>query len=62
MRILEKENSKGQHCVERVCQKLRHVQIILKNTVLIDPNRPQSSANDVEGVEYRGEYVNFDVS
>ena len=41
------------------CQILRHVQLIFKKTVLelIDfqsnpPMRPQSAANDVEGVEY----------
>ena len=43
-----------------ICQKLRHVQVILKNTVrlLIDfqinpPKRPQSAANDLESVENR---------
>ena len=43
-----------------ICQKLRHIQVIEKNVILIlidspsySPKCPQSAANDVEGVEYR---------
>ena len=60
MRVLKKKivNDNIVLDVFITCNKLRHVQVILKNTVFMDlqsipPKRPPFAANDVEGVEYR---------